>query len=194
MKIRALLVAVALTATLTACGGSDDKGSDLPSLSPTPSPTKSTTGTLLDNVPTSAPERPKDVRSKAGAFAFSSYVAEVTFYVLATNDIDALYGIADRELCRTCKNVQTAIADRGDKVQVGATPAEVLSAKLLSQEGGYYTVRQRVEVPDGATINSKTGKELSTLKGRVQQMNVNIHWRNGGWILLDYKYMEDKAA
>lgn len=194
MKFRALLVAVAMTVTLAACGGSDDKGSDKPSDSPTPSPTRSTTGTLLDNVPTSPPKRPKDVRSKDGAFAFSAYSVDVIFYTLATKDIDALYGIADRELCRACKQVQDGIEKRGNRVQVGKGPQQVSSPKLTSHEGDFYTVRQRVKLPDGAVISPTTGKEYSQLDGLTQVMNVNVRWVKGAWVLLDYKFTEDKSA
>ena len=192
MKFRALLVAVALATTLTACGGSDDKGSQLPSRSP--SPTKSTTGTLLDKVPTAPPERPKDVRSKAGAITFSDYSVDMIFYALATNDVDALYGIADRQLCRACKQVQDGIEKRGNRVQVGKGAPEVSGPKLTSHEGEFYTVRQRVKLPEGAVIDPKTGKEYSQLDGLTQVMNVNVRWVKDAWVLLDYKFTEDKAT
>ena len=194
MKFRALLVAVAMTVSLAACSGSDDKGSDKPTDSPTPSPVRSTTGTLLDNVPTSPPKRPKDVRSKAGAFAFSAYSVDVIFYALATNDVDALYGIADRELCRACKQVQDGMEKRGNKIQVGKGPQQVSSPKLTSQEGDFYTVRQRVKLPAGAVISPTTGKEYSKLDGLTQVMNVNVRWVKDAWVLLDYKFTEDKSA
>jgi hypothetical protein len=191
VKIRALIVAVALTTTLTACGGSDDKGSGLPSDSP--SPTKSTTGTLLDSMPTSPPERPKDVRSKTGAIAFSSYVADMMFYVLGTNDVDALYGIADRKLCRKCASMQKTVEKRGEKVQVGNTPLKVSDAKVIFTEGEFYTVRQRVQFPTGATISSKTGKEVEKLDDKFENMNINIRWVKDAWVLLDYGYVKDAA-
>lgn len=194
MKFRTLFVAVALTTTLTACGGSDDKGSDLPSSSPTPSPTKSTTGTLLDNVPAAPPERPKDVRSEAGAFSFSGYSLDMIFYAIATSDVDALYGIADRNLCRACKQVQDGIEKRDGRVQVGRSSPEASDPKLTSHEGEFYTVRQRVKIPKGAVIDPKTGKEYSQLKGLTQVMNVNVRWVKDAWVLLDYKFTEDKTV
>jgi hypothetical protein len=194
VKFRALLVAAAMTVSLAACSDSDDKGSDKPTDSPTPSPVRSTTGTLLDNVPTSPPKRPKDVRSKDGAFAFSAYSVDVIFYALATKDIDALYGIADRELCRACKQVQDGMEKRGNKIQVGKGPQVVSSPKLTSQEGDFYTVRQRVKLPDGAVISPTTGEEYSKLDGSGKVMNVNIRWVKDAWILLDYKFTEDKSA
>ena len=186
MKVRALLAAVVLTTTMTACGGSDT-GGDPPKASATPSPTRSMTGTLLDNVPTAPPERPKDVRSEAGAVAFSAYVGDMIGYTLATSDTLALFNIADRAACRACKQVQAGVVERAGEVQVGSEPFKVTDGELQSEKGRHYTVRQRLHHPDGATIDSKTGKESAKLKQGVLDMTLKIEWRDDAWTLIDYE-------
>lgn len=185
MKVCTLLAAVVLTTTMTACGGSGE-GSSPQKASATPSPTRSTTGTLLDNVPAAPPERPKDVRSEAGALAFGAYVGDMIGYTLATSDTLALFNIADRAACKACKQVQAGVVERGDKVQVGPEPFRVTDGELGSEEGSLYTVRQRLHHPEGANVDSKTGKEYSKLEQGVEDMTLEIEWREKAWILLDY--------
>ena len=86
------------------------------------------------------------------------------FYAIAASDVDALYGMADRQLCRACEQLQDGVEKRGDRVQVGKSPPETRGPKLTSHEGEFYTVRQRVKIPKGAVVDPKTGKEYSQLK------------------------------
>jgi hypothetical protein len=192
MKLRVVVLAAVLGFTLTACGSSS--GGALPKLSATPSATKTTTGTLLDNVPTSKPARPKDVKSKAGAVKFGSYVFDVVFYTLATNDSDALVSIADKSLCTVCTGLKKSIGQRPDEVQVSADKHRVAGGKVTATSGDFYTVRQKVTFPKGSQINKTTGKVRKSLNAATLTENVNMQWRKGAWVLLDYKKVKENAS
>lgn len=191
--MRVLLATAALMATVAACGGSDGD-SDLPEMTATPSVTQKTTGTLLDEVPSKAPDRPKDVKSKAGAFAFGDYAADLVFYVLSTNDVDALTDVADGQLCTTCTNLRNSIEKRSDRIQVGEGKHTVSRPELVFHEGAYYTVSQTVRFPSGAEVDRKTGKVFEKLDAQTQEMTVNMQWRKDTWVLLDYKFAKGKTA
>jgi hypothetical protein len=192
MKLRVLVLAAVLAFTLAACGSSS--GGALPKLSATPSATKTTTGTLLDNVPTSKPARPKDVKSKAGAVKFGTYVFDVVFYTLATNDSDALVSIADKSLCTVCASVVKSTAKHPNEVQVSADKHRVAGGRVTATSGDFYTVRQRVTFPKGSQINKSTGKVTDSLDAATLTENINMQWRKGAWVLLDYKNAKESSS
>lgn len=193
MRLRVLAATVVLALTMTACGDSGSK-SDLPELSATPS-VKPTTGTPLDRVPQSPPEAPKNVQSKAGAETFSAYVVAMIFYTIATNDIDALFGIADKNLCASCDNIRKDMDKRPSQIQVTDKSTAVSDGKVVAQEGGFYTVTQNLNIPSGNRVDKKTGKVYDTMPGNdVQPMDVNLQWRKGVWVLLNYSFPDKKAS
>lgn len=194
MRLRLLATAAAATLlTLTACS-STDSGTKPPETSDTPSATQTTTGTLLDEIPDEAPVRPEDIRSNDGSIAFATYVAEVAFYTIVASDPTVLMKISDSEICATCKRVRAGVEEN-----VGKNQAEVLrgsvvvsNAKVTATEGGFYTVKESVFLPAGGRIDSKTGKVLEKYDEETQKLNVDMQWRKGSWVLLEYDVLENE--
>ncbi len=183
VNLRILVASCVLAVTMAACGGSD--------------PSKETGGdktseTLLDAVPTAAPDRPTDSHTEVGALKFGAYVFDVVFYTLATNDIGELRAIADKKACTTCANLAANIKQRSDRVQVGTERHAISEAKVASHQGSRYTLNQIVKFPSGSEVVKKTGKEFKKLDGRELETNVEVQWRKGAWILLDYKAATNK--
>ena len=192
MRLRVLVATAVLALTMTACGDSGSK-SGLPELSATPS-AKPTTGTPLDQVPQSPPKRPKDVQSTKGAVEFSSYVVEMISYTLATNKADELFAIADRQLCQACKRVSDGVEEREGRLQILDEAVLTKDAKPALIEGGFYNISQSTDWPGGSEVYPKTGKVSATIRDPgPTDMTVNLQWRRGKWVLLDYKFPDEKG-
>lgn len=191
VKSRVLLLTAAVMLSMTACGGSD-KDAGPPKVATSSATPKPTTGTLLDNVPAAPPERPKDVRSKAGAIDFAEFVVDTYFYVLATNDISPL-SIADANLCTECKEMRTSIEKRADRVWIGDEPHKISGARVDFEEGAFYTVRQKVHFSTGGEVDKYTGKLLGKLDASNDNTGVKLEWRGDKWVLLDISFEEVKS-
>lgn len=188
--MKRLLLTIALVAGLLLSGcGSDDKKPlpPLPSSTPTAKPS---TGTLLDKVPQSPPERPKDVKSEAGAKAFAIYVPKVLSYTIASGDLEPLVN-ASAGSCKACLEVVTETKGR-DTLQVSDAATKPSDTTIVKENDDAYEMSQTYPFPDSSIINRKTGDLINESRGVVYDMKLTVKWTADSWRVAEYAFTEVK--
>lgn len=135
------------------------------------------------------PQRPRDVKSKAGAIALASYAPLVTYYAVGTGKADELTKIADAKLCKVCRLVSRNIVKLTDAkaVELRKGPVRTSNAKVTNVDGDFMTVTLDVVYPAGGYFNPETGERYKALDRVESDAVFNVRWVDDRWLLLDYE-------
>ena len=176
-NLRAACAAIALV-ILAGCGGgggSEGQATAKPPSSTTPTPAAVTSG-----------PRPDDVRSDAGAIAFSKFAVERIVGVTSGAKVDDVLGLASAD-CKGCIKLAKDMKKAGTVKQQFAAAPVISDAKVIDTSGDQYLVEQVLELAPGRKVDTATGKTVETFKDKTRlDVRILMTWTDDRWILSNY--------
>ncbi len=176
--MRAVIVALVAAVVLAGCGGSDES-SDVKPLD-TASPSDSLSSGDAKNV-----TRPKDVKSEAGAIAFSEFAVRTIFATTGGADIENFLTITSPS-CEGCLRLAKQVGEAPDSVQRFDGPIKISNPSIAERNGDEIVVEQAVDLPKGQKIDTSDKSALDTFDPITYTFRMLLTWSSDTWILSNY--------